>query len=193
MIKLTTGEVRLSYVHLSEPKPVGAGDAGKIAKFETGILIRKDDAKTLATVQRLIDEALEYGRVNLWGGTIPKGSAFKLPLHDGDTDKPDDDPAYKGCMFLTARTNVRPWVLDRNKTQITNPSEIYSGMYGHVILTAYPFSHPTGSKGVGIGLEAVLKTREGERLGSSAMSYDQAASLFGDFDFGTEPDGGGFL
>ena len=175
-MKVTTGVVRLSYAHLTTPKE--NEDPNKTARYETGILIDKTDEATLATIDKLMKHTLALGKATKWDGKVPKGAAFKLPLHDGDTDKSDDDPAYKGKMFLTARTQNRPVVIDAGRNLITDDSEIYSGMYAHVVLAAYPFAHASGSKGVGVSLEAVLKVRDGEPLGGSTTTFESAVDMF---------------
>ena len=175
-MKFTTGVVRLSYANLTTPKE--NDDPTKKPRYETGLLIDKDDDATLATIQKMIDAALVLGKATKWDGKVPKGAAFKLPLHDGDTDKSDDDPAYQGKMFLTARSGKRPIVIDAGRNPIIDPDEVYSGMYAHVILEAYPFSHSSGSKGVGVGLVAVLKVRDGEPLGGSTTSLDAVVDMF---------------
>ena len=58
---------------------------------------------------------------------------------------------------------------------IINQSEVYSGMYGRVNVTFFPYSFG-GKKGIGCGLGPVQKLRDGESLGGSAPS---AAQVFG--------------
>ena len=56
---------------------------------------------------------------------------------------------------------------------ILNQSEVYSGMYGRVNVTFFPYSFG-GKKGIGCGLGPVQKLRDGEALGGSAPTAAQA-------------------
>ena len=52
-------------------------------------------------------------------------------------------------------------------------TEIYSGIYGWVNINFYPYFF-SGKKGIGCGLNHVMKTRDGQPLGGSAPSVDEA-------------------
>ena len=47
--------------------------------------------------------------VSKWGGKVPAN--LKLPLRDGDIDRPDDE-AYAGCYFFNANSRQAPQVVD---------------------------------------------------------------------------------
>ena len=56
---------------------------------------------------------------------------------------------------------------------ITDKEEMYSGCYGNVAVSLYPYEF-TGKYGVGVGLNAIQKTKDGERLdgGTSLDDFD---------------------
>ena len=56
---------------------------------------------------------------------------------------------------------------------IINQSEVYSGCYGRVNFNVYPYN-AAGKKGVGFGLCAVQKLRDGEPLSSGRVSAEDA-------------------
>ena len=56
---------------------------------------------------------------------------------------------------------------------VINQSEVYSGMYGRVNVTFFPYAFG-GKKGIGCGLGQVQKLRDGEALGGSAPTAAQA-------------------
>jgi hypothetical protein len=74
----------------------------------------------------------------------------------------------------SANLNYPPQVVGSDLQPIMNAAEIYSGMYGNVSIRTFPY-FAVGKKGVGLGLEAVQKTRDGEPLGASVPD---AAELF---------------
>ena len=81
----------------------------------------------------------------------------------------------KGHWVFTASAKVDypPEVVDSQGNPIINQSEVYSGMYGRVNVSFFPYSFG-GKKGVGCGLGPVMKTRDGEALGGSSPTAAQA-------------------
>lgn len=70
----------------------------------------------------------------------------------------------------------KPGVVDASLAPITDESEIYSGMWGRVSMTAFIYDYK-GTKGVSFGLNNVMKTRDDEPFGGASS----AASDFGEF------------
>lgn len=81
--KVITGTVRLSYANIWEPKSIKGG----AAKYSVSLLIPKSDKATLAKIQTAIDAAIEDG-IGKFGGKKPSKAALKLPLRDGDAERP---------------------------------------------------------------------------------------------------------
>lgn len=163
---LTIGPVRLSYVNVFEAKSM---EEGQPAKYSLSAIIPKSDKATIKRVNAAIEAAKELGKENKWEGKLPPN--LKLPLRDGDVDRPDDAP-YEKAMFLNCNSPQRPGVVDAARNAITDKEEVYSGCYGYVNITFYPFK-AAGSKGVAVGLNHVMKTKDGERL-SGRVSIDDA-------------------
>ena len=79
-------------------------------------------------------------------------------------------------MFTaSAKADYPPEVVDKAGNPIITQSEVYSGMYGRVNVTFFPYAFG-GKKGVGCGLGPVQKLRDGEALGGSMPT---AAQVFG--------------
>lgn len=170
--QITTGKVRLSYAHLFEAVAI---QEGQPKKYSTAILIPKTDKATLKAIENAVKAASEKDKAK-WGGKIPTGPTFKLPLRDGDEEKPDDEN-YEGMMFLNASSTKMPKVVDRNKQEILDSEEVYSGCFARVVLNFYGFN--VQSKGIAAGLQAVQKLEDGDRLGGGGVDIDTA---FGDLD-----------
>jgi len=166
--QITTGKVRLSYAHLFEAVAINEGDK---KKFSTAILIPKTDKATLKAINDAVQAAKEKDK-SKWGGKIPAN--LKTPLRDGDEEKPDDEN-YEGMMFLNASSTKMPKVVDRNKQEILDSEEVYSGCFARVVLNFYGFN--VQSKGIAAGLQAVQKLDDGDRLGGGGVDIDAA---FGD-------------
>ncbi|WP_200813127.1 DUF2815 family protein [Helcococcus massiliensis] len=174
--KVVTGEVRLSYVNLWEPK---ASLAGGKEKYSASVIIPKSDKKTLEAIQKAIDAAIEEG-IGKFGGKKPNPKTIKLPLRDGDEER--DDEAYKNSYFLNANSITQPQIVDRRVQPIVETSEIYSGIYARVSLNFYAFN-TNGNKGVAVGLGNVQKLRDGDPLGGRTNASDDFDSLDEEDDF----------
>ncbi len=170
---------RLSFCHLDAP---WSGSNGNEKKYSVSCIIPKDDQETVKALKSAIQTAYDEGVPKTWQGQRPpiKSSAFKYPLKDGDDERPDD-PAYARSMFFTASSKTPVTVLDRYKKPI-DPSQAYSGCYAVVSVNFFPFN--MGSKGIGGGLNAVLKYDDGERLGGGG----DASRDFDDMDLGEDED-----
>ena len=155
--KVITGEVRLSYANLWEPKSINGGKE----KYSVSIIIPKSDQKTIEKIEKAIDAAIEEG-IGKFGGKKPNKKTLKLPLRDGDIEK--DDEAYRDSYFVNANSLTAPQIVDRNVEPILDRSEIYSGVYARVSINFYAFN-VNGNKGVAVGLGNVQKIRDGEPLG----------------------------
>lgn len=164
-------KTRASYVHLLEKTSV---DGGK-AHYSCMFLIRKDDKKSVEAVKRAIAAAYEEGKDKLkgTGRAVPSLDSLKSPLRDGDEEFPDREE-YRGCYFLNANNyNRRPTLVDTEMNPIEEPDEIYSGMYCKASCSAYVFNRGV-NKGIAIGLNHVMKVADGERLGGSYTSVEEA-------------------
>src|SRR5690606_18305495 len=146
--KVITGTVRLSYVHVFEPHAIDGGEE----KYSCSILIPKSDKETIRKIKEAVEAAKELGKSS-WGGKVPAN--VKLPLRDGDEERPDDE-AYAGHYFLNASSKNKPGIAKpmgkdgTGKTkfqEITDSTEVYSGCYARVSLNLYPFN-VSGNKGV---------------------------------------------
>ena len=68
---------------------------------------------------------------------------------------------------LSANTTYPPVVVDRRAQPVLDQTLIYSGCYCNVDFNAFGWSHPTGGKGVSLGLRAVQFVRPGDRIGGA--------------------------
>ena len=176
--KVITGKVRFSYVNIFKSRAFSGSDD---EKFSICLLIDKEDKKTLKAINNAVQAAIQDGISSKWNGKKPAN--LKLPLRDGDEDRPEA-PEYAGMMFLNANSTQKPGIVDRNLMEIIDPDEVYSGCYGRASINFYPFN-VNGNRGIGVGLNNIQKLTDGERLGSTRAS---AESDFGGDDFEDDED-----
>jgi hypothetical protein len=167
--KVVTGVVRLSYANVWEPKSINGG----AEKYSVSLIIPKSDTKTLSAINEAVNAAIEEGR-GKFGGKIPNKAALKLPLRDGDIDRPDDE-AYANSYFINANSITAPQIVDKNVNPILERSEVYSGIYARVSINFYAFNS-NGNKGIACGLGNIQKIRDGEPLGGRTNAADDFAT-----------------
>lgn len=169
-ILVTTGKVRLSYAHLTEPVAI---QEGQEKKYSASFIIPKGDKKTLEKIATAIKLATQRGIETKWGGKKP--AKLKLPLRDGDDERPEDE-AYANSYFINANCKTRPFAVDERKHDYASIEEIdeqvYSGCYVYASISFYPYD-AAGNRGVACGLNGVMKAADGEPL-SSRVSAETA-------------------
>lgn len=153
---------RISFANIWEPKAINDSEP----KYSVSCVIPKSDKKTIASIQKAVEAAKEDGKARRWSGKIPPN--LKLPLRDGDIDRPDDENYADSC-FLNATSKDAPQVVDRRVQPITDPMMVYSGCYCNVSVNFYPFN-ANGNRGVAAGLGNIQFVKDGERLSGRASA-----------------------
>ena len=173
-MKVITGpDTRWSYANIWEPKSINGG----APKYSVSLIIPKFDAKTVAKINAAIDAAYREGEGKLKGNgkTVPPLSSLKTPFRDGDAERPDD-PAYANAYFINANSPTAPGVVDADRNEILNRSEVYSGVFGRASINFYAFNS-NGNRGIACGLNNLQKIRDGEPLGGKSRAEDDFATM----------------
>ncbi|MBO5318940.1 MAG: DUF2815 family protein [Ruminococcus sp.] len=176
--KVITGpDTRWSYCNAWEAKAINGGTP----KFSVSLIIPKSDTATIAKVKAAIQAAYEEGASKLKGNgkSVPQLSAIKTPLRDGDLERPDDE-AYANAYFINANSATAPGIVDADRQQIIDHSEVYSGVYGRASINFYAFNS-NGNRGIACGLNNLQKIRDGEPLGGKSRAEDDFADEDDDF------------
>lgn len=159
---------RISFANIWEARSINGSDE----KYSVSLLIPKEDKATLTKIHKAIEAAKEAAKSKKWNGKIPPN--LKLPIHDGDIDRPDDEN-YAGHFFFNATSKNAPQIVDRKVQPIIDPMECGSGDYCNVSVNFYGFA-ASGNKGVAAGLQNIQLVRHGERLaGKPSASSDFVA------------------
>lgn len=161
LTNVTTGEVRLSYVNLFQPR---ANQPGQEPKYSVTVLLPKSDTATFQRIQAAIQAAYEKGVQTLWNGARPP---LKTPIHDGDGVRPNGEPfgpECRGHWVFTASSKQRPEIVDAQLNPILDQTKVYSGVFGRVNINFFAYNN-SGNRGIGAGLGPVQILRDGEPLG----------------------------
>ena len=168
--------VRLSYTHLDKPY---ASQPGQDPKYSATILVLKQPGENKAKMDAAIAVAIQKA-LEKYGKAFP--ATPKISVHDGDGTRPSDGQPFgeecKGCWVFTASNKSPVPVVDLNLQPILDATAIYSGMFANVGVTFFGYNAPQ-NKGIGVALDNVQKTADGDALGGSRASVED--------DFGDEP------
>ena len=134
--------------------------------------------ETVEKIKRAIEQA-KKDSVPKWGGKVPAN--LKLPLRDGDIDRPEDE-AYADSYFFNANSRQAPQVVDKNVQPILDQSEVYSGCYGRISVNFYGFNN-NGNRGIAAGLGNIQKLRDGESLGGRSNADEDFDAIADEEDF----------
>lgn len=165
--KVITGKVRLSYAHLFKPTAI---EEGQEPKYSVCLLIPKSDKQTIKKIKAAIAAAIDAGRDKLKNkaGKVPDD--LKTPLRDGDAER-DDQPEYVGHYFLNCSSKQKPGIIDRNRDEIIDSTEVYSGCFARASINFYAFN-TAGNKGIAAGLNNIQKLADGDYLGGRSRAED---------------------
>ncbi|QII84199.1 DUF2815 family protein [Bordetella hinzii] len=177
-IKLTN--VRLAFPALFEAKTVNG--EGKPA-FSASFLIDPKDPQV-----KTIKEAIEAVAKEKWtskAADVLRGleKQDKTCLHDGDLkDKYD---GFAGNLYISARSNTRPTVLDRDKSPLVEADgKPYAGCYVNVSLDIWPQDNNYGKR-INASLRGVQFYKDGDAFaGGGAADVDE----FDDISAGADAD-----
>lgn len=177
--EVLTGPVRLSYANIWEPRPPMNG--GKPV-YSASLIISKDDDKTLRAIKAKIKAMMTNPRVieKVGGSANIHSKRLRIPLRDGDVDRPEDE-AYANSYFINVKSSETnsPKIFDRHGSEIIDKAEVYSGCYVRAIIQFYGYNR-SGNFGIGAGLVAIQKWKDGEALGGVSVSASDFDDGFSD-------------
>lgn len=162
---VVTPVVRLSFPNLFKPRAAVEGGA---PKYSATLLFDKKAQQDpgFKKLQQAVEQAIE----EKWGAERPK--KMKLPfLTTSDFENVPD--GYEDDMVIVRTSTTQPpGVVDRHREEIINPTEIYAGCYVKAAVHAYAWQHPTGGKGVSIGLDLVQFVKDGPAFTKRVKAAD---------------------
>ncbi|WP_278833502.1 ssDNA-binding protein [Porphyromonas cangingivalis] len=168
---MITGEVRLSYPYLFKPN---TDSKYPTDKYETLILVPVGDTETIemfkSCVQACGKDAVENRPE--WKRKKPTKYQGVELLEAGEND-------ISGYLKFRAKSGRKPAVINQRKEAITDPEEIYGGVFARVQINFFAWGDISNG-GVSAGLIAVQKVRDGEAFGSgSGVALDEFDTIEG--------------
>ncbi|MBD5312479.1 MAG: DUF2815 family protein [Bacteroides sp.] len=180
------GPVRLAFVHLLKPRKFDDRAADDKARYEAVALIPKTEKTTLNAIAAALEAAKQEGLSDKWGGRLP--DTWNRCIKDGDTGNYAEYEGFAGHFALSMSSKRRPEIFDLAKNDLTDDSEVYSGIWAMIDANFFAFATKV-NKGVSCGLNAVMKVADGPRMGGSGGGTESFDSYdFSDIASETEED-----
>ena len=163
-VNVTTPLCRLAFPAVFETKP----DLNGKEQYSVTMLF---DKKT--TDMSKLKAALLQAAKNGFGADVDLKTIDMKRIVDGDTKERSE---FKGMWVVKAKTAINaPGVVDAKLNKILDPTEIYSGVYAHVNVTAQVYKLP--SKGVTFYLNHVQKVKDGQPFAGGPVAQDVFSAL----------------
>lgn len=165
MQKVITPEFRVSFPAVFQPKAF----EGQEPKYSIVMLF---DKKTdLSKLKEMAKKAIE----EKWPNVNERPKNLKNPFRDGDIEKPDMQ-GYKGAVFISATSKMKPGVVDASLQPIIAEDDFYAGCYARASVTCFAYDK-MGNKGVSFGLQNLQKTKDGESFSGRTKAEDDFESV----------------
>ena len=153
--------VRLSFPSLFEARKFAPTDA-KGAVSATFLLDKKVNAIEIAEIKRAIDGLVKDN----FKGKHP--GARNVCLREG-SEKPDTEGYGDGVMFISARTDKRPQVVNRDLSALTEADgKPYAGCYVYATIEIWPQDNAYGKR-INAKLRTVQFYKDGEPFGAGQI------------------------
>lgn len=196
-VRIITPTFRVSYPALFQARKVNQNDPNEKAKFSVQMLFRVAEtpkSKELAALyplgEKIIAEDAQWKLMkqavvdlfikNLgatWAEKLKerKGDGspmYRSPFRDGNAPEKRETEGYgPGVTFVTASSQYKPGVIDQNKVEILNPSDLQGGFYARA--EVHPYWYNTkGNQGVTFGLDNVQKVCDGVPFSGRSKAED---------------------
>lgn len=172
IIRLTN--VRLSFPSLFRETKFAPTDA-KGSYSATFILDKKANAMEIAEIKRATDLLIR----DVFKGKHP--GTQKVCLRDG-AEKPDTDGYGEGVMFVGARTDKRPSVVNRDLSPLTeDDGKPYAGCYVNATIEVWAQDNQYGKR-INAKLRAVQFYKDGDSFGSARVDPAREFTAINDAD-----------
>lgn len=185
-MKFNLNEVRIAFPSLFEPSAIDGGTPAYAVKA----IVPPNHAQVAA-----LDDAMRAVAREKWGakgdavfdnlvktGKKPEVCFVREPYKNRDGDAYD---GFEGMFYLTARSELRPTVVDRNRTPLTaSDGRPYAGAYCNLILEIWAQDNKYG-RAIRCNLKGVQFVRDGDAFsGGAPASVDDFADLSAGTDAG---------
>lgn len=176
---VVTGECRLNYAHVFAPR---SGPNGGKEGYSVTLVFKPGSDMT-----KLRNAAHAAAREK-WGDKMPK--QLRSPFRSC-SDREGQEGFEPGGIFITARSENKPGLVDQGMNPILSNDVLYSGCFVRASLRSFAYDFQ-GNKGVSFALLNLQKMKDGDRLDNRRSPDQDFEPLPGADDiFGGGANGGG--
>lgn len=165
--RFITPKARASYPHLFTPKAFEDGEP----KYQLTAMVKKGDIGDAFI--KLVRERQEQALTTLYGKKLP-ANIDRYGINDGDDS---EDPEMHGHWLVKSTNKAKPAVVDADKSEIVDPTDVYGGCYVRANMCAKAYGTPSKG-GVALELVAVQFMEDGEPFSAAARATIAAANEF---------------
>lgn len=182
-MKFLIKNARLAFPNLFQPRP---GEDGKKGKYGASLIIPTDHP-----IVKELEAAFVKIANEKWGDKGPailKGlkAQDRLCLHNGDTKS--QYSGFEGNLFISASSQTRPSVFDRNKTPLTeDDGKPYSGCFVNASIELWPQDHKKHGKRINAQLRGVQFFADGDAFAAGSPASEDEFDDLGDQGDDTDP------
>jgi len=166
-MKVKLNDVRIAFPKLFKPERVG--DDGEL-QYSASFIIPKNHpaVKDIETAIKDVAKDKWSDKADIMMKKITAEN--KLCLKDGDLKAEYD--GYAGNLFISANNKNRPFVINRDKTQL-NPDDgvIYAGCYVNVVLDIWAMDNKFGKR-INATLSGVQFLRDGDAFAGAPRATE---------------------
>lgn len=173
MIKLQTPVFRVAFPAVFEPKALT--DEQKPKYSIVMLFVLAELAKNPA--EKALFEALKKACQAVAADKWPKGIPANLnsPFKDG-AEKVDYQGFGPGTVYVNAKSNTRPGLVDQNVQKIMDKEDFYGGCYARATVNPFAWEY-AGKKGISFGLLNLQKVKDGEPFGGRSRAEDDFSAV----------------
>ena len=179
MAKVLLKNVRLSFPDLFQAGTPPAGSTGT-PKFGGQFIFAPSSEAYKTAAQEVLKVATEKFGKNA-PAILADLPSDKKCMRKGDSNRDKAGEirnGYEGNFYITARNKIRPLVIDRNKSPLTEADgKPYGGCYVNVTVDIYAHDKPGLGKRIDATLLAVQFVSDGDSFGGSKGTTDDFESL----------------
>lgn len=164
---------RMIYPAVFEPsKPKGA-PADQEAKYQVTVLLPK--SANLDLLVKAVDDLIAE--------SVPaatrKTAKIKKPFIKTEDQPRFAEYAEEFPVMLRMSSKTKPGVVNAQAQPVTDDSEVYGGRWASVSVRPYFYDHPTGGKGVSLGLQNIQLLEHDDPLGGGRVKAEDEFEAVG--------------
>ena len=171
--RIITPEFKLSFPYILRPDDNG--------KYGCAMIFSKAQLNELKNlIYPLAEQVLRENKHNWSEKKMASVWNKAKPLTQFGLIKDGLDKEYngygEGTIFLTARTSMKPGVVDAALNEIDNATDLYPGCICRASLTVFAYDNQ-GNQGLSLSLQNIQKVRDGEHLGNMVKASDEFEAI----------------